>query len=53
MEMQFGDHSYQEQAYDFINITVPINPLKFVMKTVMGVLKRRGRGHQQNTGRSK
>ncbi len=39
MEMQFGDHSYQEQAYNFIKYYCSDKSPEFVIKTVMGVLK--------------
>ena len=39
MEMQFGDHSYQQQAYEFIKHYCTDKSPEFVMKTVMGVLK--------------
>ncbi len=39
MEMQFGDHSYQQQAYEFIKNYCSDKSPEFVMKTVMGVLK--------------
>ena len=39
MEMQFGDHSYQQQAYEFIKHYCSDKSPEFVMKTVMGVLK--------------
>ena len=39
MEMQFGNHSYQEQAYHFIKYYCADKSPEFVIKTVMGVLK--------------
>ncbi len=39
MEMQFGNHSYQEQAYEFIKHYCSDKSPEFVIKTVMGVLK--------------
>lgn len=39
MEMQFGDHSYQQQAYQYIQSYCTDKSPEFVMKTVMGVLK--------------
>ncbi len=39
MEMQFGNHSYQEQAYNFIKYYCADKSPEFVIKTVMGVLK--------------
>ena len=39
MEMQFGNHSYQEQAYNFIKYYCSDKSPEFVIKTVMGVLK--------------
>ena len=39
MEMQFGIHSYQQQAYQFIKHYCTDKSPEFVIKTVMGVLK--------------
>ena len=39
MEMQFGDHSYQQQAYEFVKHYCSDKSPEFVIKTVMGVLK--------------
>lgn len=39
MEMQFGNHSYQEQAYNFIKYYCTDKSPDFVIKTVMSVLK--------------
>lgn len=39
MEMQFKDHSYQEQAYEFIRRYCADKSPEYVIRTVMGVLK--------------
>lgn len=39
MEMQFGDHSYQQQAYEFIKHYCTDKSPEAVIKAVMGVLK--------------
>ena len=39
MEMQFGNHSYQQQAYEFVKHYCSDKSPEFVIKTVLGVLK--------------
>lgn len=39
MEMQFSDHSYHQQSYDYIKYYCADKSPEFVIKTVMGVLK--------------